>query len=140
MAVSQSDPPPPIVHRPAVPHSQMLQPKKLINNDMALPSGAIEETISAADDDIASYPNLKGSKLPALAVKLAKEAVLWGENNEAVYSTWRGGRELPGLPTAKFSKLKVALYSHTPQYWTNIAEFELVWTDCIASIGQASDH
>ena len=87
MAVSQSDPPTPVVHRPAVPHSQIVQPKKLINNDKALPSGAIEETLSAADDDIAHYPNLKGSKLPTLAVKLAKEAVLWGENNEAVYST-----------------------------------------------------
>ena len=33
MAVSQSDQPAPVVHCPAVPHSQMLQPKKLINND-----------------------------------------------------------------------------------------------------------
>ena len=48
-----------------------------------------------------------------------------------------GGRELPGLPTAELSKLKDILYSHAPQYWTNIAEFESVWADCIASIGQA---
>lgn len=52
----------------------MLQPKKLISNEKALPSGAIEETLSAADDVIARYPNLKGSRLPTLALKLAKEA------------------------------------------------------------------
>ena len=89
MVVSQSNQPAPVVHRPAVPYSQMLQPKKLINNDKALSSGAIEQTLSAADDDIARYPNQKGSKLPTLAVRLAKKSFLWGENNEAVYSTWK---------------------------------------------------
>ena len=77
------------------------------------PSGAIEETLSAADDDIAHYPNLKGSKLPTLAVKLAKEA-FFGERIMK-QCTPLGGRELPGLPTAELSKLKEALHSHTPQ-------------------------
>ena len=54
--------------------SQVLQPKKLINNDKALPSGGIEETLSTVEDVIARYSSLKGCKLPALAVKLAKEA------------------------------------------------------------------
>ena len=90
MAVSQLDPLAPVVHRPAVPHSQMLQPKKLINNDKALLSGAIEETLTAANDDIDRYPNLKGSKLPTLAAcQASKSSFLWGENNEAVYSTLR---------------------------------------------------
>ena len=66
-------------------HSQVLWPKKLINNDKALPSGAIEQTLSAADDVIARYPNLKGSKLPTLAI--SKRSFLRGENNEAVYWT-----------------------------------------------------
>ena len=93
MSVSQSDQPVPVVHYPAVPHSQMLQPNKLINNDKALPSGAIEETLSAANDDIARYPNLKGSKLPTLAVKLAKEA-FFGEKIMK-QCTPLGGRKLP---------------------------------------------
>ena len=78
---------------------------------------------------------MKGSKLPALPVKLAKEA-FFGERIMK-QCTPLGRRELPSLPTAELSKLKEALFSYTPQYWTNIAEFESLWTDCIASIGQA---
>ena len=120
---------PPVVHRPAVPHSQMLQLKKLISNEKAPPSGAIEEALSAADDVIACYTNLKGSKLPTLAMKLAKEA-FFGEKIMK-QCTPLGGRELPSIPTAELSKLKEVLYSHAPQYWTNIAEYESAWTDCI---------
>ena len=128
-AVSQPNPPP-----PAIPRSHTLQPKKLVTNDKALPSGAIEERLSAADDVIARYPNLKGGKVPTLAVKLAKEA-FFGEKIMK-QCTPLGGRELPGLPTTELQQLKEALYSTTPQYWSNIADFESVWSDCIASIGQ----
>ena len=128
--------PPPAFHPPAIASSsQISQPKKLVSKGKALPSGAIEETLSDVDDVFARYPTLRGSKLPTLAVKLAKEAFF--EKKLMKQCTPLGGRELPGLPTAELSKLKEALFSRNPQYWNNIADFEAVWSECIASIGQA---
>ena len=47
--------------------------------EKALPSSSIQESLSDIDDVIPSYPNLKGAKLPTLAMKRAKEAV-FGES------------------------------------------------------------
>lgn len=114
---------------------QSAQLKKVKANERALPSGAIQESLDDVDDVMARYPNLKGAKLPTLAMKLAKEAV-FGEKIMK-QCTPLGSRSLPGLPTAELNKLKEVLFRHTPQFWGNPAEFETLWSDCIASIGQA---
>ena len=112
-----------------------LQLKKVKATESALPSGAIQESLEDIDDVMARYPNLKGAKLPTLAMKLAKEAV-FGEKIMKQCTPF-GSRSLPGLPTAELNKLKEVLFRHTPQFWGNPAEFETVWSDCITSIGQA---
>ena len=73
--------------------------------------------------------------MPTLATKLAKEAV-FGEKIMKLYISFES-RSLPGLPTAEFNKLKEVLFRCTPQFWGNPVEFEIVWSDCITSIGQA---
>lgn len=73
--------------------------------------------------------------MPTLAVKLVKEAFFGKKLMKQC--TPLGGRELPGLPTAELSKLKEALFSHNLQFWNSIPDFEAVWSECIASIGQA---
>lgn len=109
--------------------------KKVKVSERALPSGAIQESLENIDDVIARYPSLKGAKLPTLAMKVAKEAV-FGEKIMKQCTPF-GSRSLPGLPTAELDKLKEALFRHTPQFWGNPAEFETVWSECTASIGQA---
>lgn len=111
------------------------QPSKVKCNDKALPSGAIEERLSTAEEVIGRYPKLKGSKLPTLAVKLAKEA-FFGEKVMR-QCTPMGSRDLPGLPTAELNNLKDAVYKSDPRHWTNIVEFETVWSSCIDAVGQA---
>ena len=109
--------------------------KKVKVSERALPSGAIQESLENIDDVIARYPSLKGAKLPTLAMKVAREAV-FGEKIMKQCTPF-GSRSLPGLPTAELDKLKEALFRHTPQFWGNPAEFETVWSECTASIGQA---
>ena len=103
--------------------------KKIKTTEKALPSTSIQESLSDIDDVIASYPNLKGAKLPTLAMKLAKEAV-FGEKIMK-QCTPLGGRGLPGLPTAELNNLKEILFRHSLQFWGNTAEFKSVWSDCI---------
>lgn len=55
--------------------SVTLQLKKIKPTERALPSGAIQEPLDNVDDVTARYPNLKGAKLPTLAMKLGKKAV-----------------------------------------------------------------
>jgi hypothetical protein len=48
-----------------------------------------------------------------------------------------GCRDYPGLPPAELQALKQYIFSRFPVYWSNTSEFEMLWSDCIASIGQA---
>lgn len=120
---------------PPLQQNTVHQPKKVKSTENALPSGAIDGTLSSAADVIARYPNLKESKLPTLAVKLAKE-VFFGEKVMR-QCTPLGGRNLPGLPTAELNQLKETLFQHCPRYWSNIADFETMWSSSIDAIGQA---
>ena len=127
-SISQTSPPPGL-------STTTKQLKKIKMTEKALSSTSIQESLSDIDDVIASYLNLKGAKLPTLAMKLAKEAV-FGEKIMK-QCTLLGGRGLPGLPTAELNNLKEILFRHSPQFWGNTAEFKSVWSDCIESIGQA---
>ena len=73
------------------------------------------------------------SKIPTLAVKLAKEAFFGRTLMRSC--TVRGTREHPGLPAEKLAELKqflVSLFPKMPQH-----EFEGTWKQCIDSVGQA---
>ena len=90
------------------------QLKKVKVSDKALPSGAIEESLDYISDTIATYPALKGAKLPTLTQRLAKEAV-FGEKIMK-QCTPLGSRSRPGLLTAELNKLKEVLFQYSPQF------------------------
>jgi len=107
------------------------------NPDKALPSSVIDhKNLKSTSDVIGIYPKLRGpSKLPTLAVKLAREAV-FGQK-VMTQCTPLGLREKPGLPLQELLLIKKEIFLLLPDYWGCPSTFESVWADCIAAIGQA---
>lgn len=103
----------------------------------ALASSVIKKTKLAEPKRVIEYhPKLMcPSKVPTLAVKLAKES-FFGEDVMAM-CTVSGNRELPALPTKELQQLKHTLFMLFPQYWRSPHEFEPVWKSCTDSVGQA---
>ena len=88
---------------------------------------------------VVKYSKLQGeAKAPTLAMKLAKEAVFGDE--VMMRCTPVGGRAFPGLPIAELQLLKQTMFNKFPQYWQTPYEFEGLWSECMASIGQACKH
>ena len=75
------------------------------------------------------------SKLPTLAVKLAKVSFFGAEVMSKC--TVAGNRDLPGLPTNELESLKHTLFTLFPQYWQSPQEFEPLWKSCTEAVGQA---
>ena len=102
-----------------------------------VPSSAINKTkLVPVSTVIHKYPNLLcESKIGTLAVKLAKDS-FFGED-VMVQCTVAGERDLPGLPTDELRKLKDSLFMRFPHYWQSPHEFEPLWRNSTAAIGQA---
>ena len=83
------------------------------------------------------YPHfVVKSKFTKLAVKLAKEA-FFGKLHMS-YCTYKGARELPGLPDAEVERFKSFLCETSmPRMVTSPAEFEALYNHCVNSVGQA---
>ena len=113
---------------------------KIKNPEKALPSSEIKTTsLSSIDMVVVKYSKLQGeAKAPTLAMKLAKEAVFGDE--VMMRCTPVGGRAFPGLPIAELQLLKQTMFNKFPQYWQTPYEFEGLWSECMASIGQACKH
>ena len=54
-----------------------------------------------------------------------------------VQCTVLGHRDFPGLPVAELQELKQYIFSRLTGFWSYPTEFEPLWSDCIAAIGQA---
>ena len=102
-----------------------------------LPSSAInKQKLVTVNDVIMKHPKLRcSSKVGTLAVKLAKDA-FFGEDVMA-QCTVAGERDLPGLPSKELQQLKNALFMQFPDYWRAPQEFEPLWKEATAAIGQA---
>ena len=85
---------------------------------------------------VEKYPKLLVcSKLPTLAVKLAKEAYFGPEVMN--YCTFHGVGSHHALPPAEVKKMKEFLFKISfPDVVTSRVEFEDTWTRCIESVGQ----
>ena len=101
-----------------------------------LPSSVINKTkLVTPNSIIQSNPSLMcPSKVPTLALKLAKESFFGDE--VMARCTVAGSRDLPALPTNELHHLKHILLNLFPQYWRSPHEFEPVWNSCTNSIGQ----
>ena len=104
----------------------------------SLPCSAINKKLLPPKTVIQNNPSVMcPSKVPTLALKLAKESFL-GE--VMARCTFAGSRDLQDLPTSEKQHLKHLLLSLFPQYWRTPHEFEPVWTACINSIRQGFSH
>jgi len=84
---------------------------------------------------VQKYPKLQNmSKMPTLAVKLAKESFFG--NKKMMECTVQGCREFSALPKEKVAELKKFLEHLFADKCTK-PEFEGVWKYCLNSIGQA---
>lgn len=88
-------------------------------------------------DVVDKNPNLlTKTKLPTLAVRLAKEAYFGPDI--MIHCTVRGVGSFHALPRAELDKLKMFLYKLAlPRFIDRRIDFEEVWKLCINSIGQA---
>ena len=86
---------------------------------------------------VEKYPRLlKTSKIPTLAVKLAREAYFGP--SIMMKCTVRGTSGLPALPEKQLTNLKQFLYKlSVPRFVSSKVEFENVWKSSIESVGQA---
>lgn len=104
----------------------------------SLPSDEInKEELLNPDVVVLKYAMYKSeSKIGTLAVKLARESFF----GQAVLGkcTVAGCRDLPGLPTGEVQKLKKYLFNLFPKYKSNPVGFELLWSNCVASINQCA--
>ena len=145
-------PPPPPAHQPPQLHGKgchnvsrtpfrQLQPhttsvqRKSIGG--SIPSSVINKSkLVEPEQVLKSHPKLMCvSKLPTLAVKLAKESFFGAEVMSKC--TVAGNRDLPGLPTKELDSLKHTLFTLFPQYWQSPQEFEPLWKSCTEAVGQA---
>lgn len=79
---------------------------------------------------------LKASKIPTLAVKLAREAYFGPSVMK--HCTVRGTSGLHALPEKGLCDLKLFLKKLSlPRFVSNNIDFESIWKSCIESIGQA---
>ena len=83
------------------------------------------------------YPNLlKESKIPKLSIRLAKEAYFGKEVMS--FCTFKGVGSNHALPDAEVKDLKEFLKRLTlPGIVSTRQDFEIVWKNCIESIGQS---
>lgn len=82
------------------------------------------------------YPELQTeSKIGILAVKLAREA-LFGDKT-LKQCTPRGWQDIPALPQAELNRLKSALWTQFPRYWSCPEEFERRWIVAQEAVAQA---
>ena len=82
------------------------------------------------------YPKmLKESKIPSLAIRLAKEAFFGKEVMS--FCTFRGVGSYHALPDTEVKKLKEFLRNLTcPGIISSRPDFEILWKKCVESIGQ----
>ena len=82
------------------------------------------------------YPKLcTGSKIPTLAVKLAKEAYFGPEVMS--FCTFKGVGSCHALPQTQVKKMKDFLRTFSfPGIISSKVEFENVWSKCVESVGQ----
>jgi len=111
-------------------------PATTSSKKMPLPSINYDE-LSPPEEIIGKHQNLlKISKIPTLAVKLAKGAY-FGKDVMAA-CTVRGLGSYHALPDSQLKKLKIFLQRVcVPRLMTSHVEFEKTWKDCIESIGQS---
>jgi len=81
------------------------------------------------------YPKLNTrSKIPTLAVKLAKEAYFGPEVMS--YCTFKGVGSYHALPQVEVKNMKDFLLNFTMPGISSQVEFENVWAKCMESVGQ----
>ena len=117
--------------------SKQVHPVRVKPANKPLPSVAInKQKLVSVNDVLMKHPKLRcASKVGTLAVKLAKDAFFGQDVMEQC--TVAGERELPGLPDEELQQLKDALFMQFPDYWKTPQEFEPLWKDATAAIGQA---
>jgi len=86
---------------------------------------------------IEKYPKMmKISKIPTLAIKLAKEAYFGKQIMSKC--TVRGTRALHALPETELQQMKKFIKELCyPHLVVSIIEFENVWKACVEAVGQA---
>ena len=97
-------------------------------------------TLSSPDSVVEKYPSLlKPSRIPTLALKLAKEAYFGPEVMK--HCTVKGNSGFYALPEEELASLKkYILKLALPRYVSNRYEFEQLWKECTNSIGQGCKH
>ena len=97
-------------------------------------------TLSSPDSVVKKYPSLlKSSRIPTLALKLAKEAYFGPEVMK--HCTVKGNSGFYALPEEELASLKKYIFKLAlPRYVSNRYEFEQLWKECTNSIGQGCKH
>ena len=88
-------------------------------------------------DVVLKNPTLgSASKIPTLAVCLAKEAFF--EKHVMSFCTFRGIGSCHALPEVEVAEMKAFLYKVcVPKYVTSKVEFECLYKECVESVGQS---
>ena len=111
-------------------------PEEASTSKKPLPPIQHNELISPRDV-VLKYPTLgSASKIPTLAVRLAKEA-FFGKHVMS-FCTFRGIGSCHALPEAEVADMKAFLYKLcVPKHVTSKVEFENLYKKCVESVGQS---
>ena len=131
---NENVPPASILQDENVPPASILQD---VNEANKVPPPIDRDALIRPEEVLVRYPHfVVKSKFTKLAVKLAKEA-FFGKLHMS-YCTYKGARELPGLPDAEVERFKSFLRETSmPRMVTSPAEFEALYNHCVNSVGQA---